>query len=1544
MKTKLVISLLIIAIIAISQLIKPEKNISRTNDNGSLNTTTDTLPFFVGAYCDSKETNKSILVDTLSFNFWHTFLGNRAIQDPHNPSKFYYTPVGWNEHDSLYISNTVTNDYVINVLQSNGAELRALMSRPKIEWLFFAQRSDYQCEDTSSLANKTYNWFYTYKEHQRGGDTIDNSPYGQGARVRYCGLGMSRDSGYVVKGLIANREQVNTGNPGHGCPYPGYGDGQFSWYVKPRLRIDSSFAANIINNDTKICRIEVVNYEGTVIKYQDIKVINFKELPNSSYRGNYMETFYSQPNAPIDLTIESGWQMNPNDKVWNDDNHNCQADYRVFWYGLCDMWIDYVRVDDDRANRLFKVGGDAEYEAMIQREVTDAQNKTSPLMFYIDEFEFNHIPAITFVMNKLQQYAGTQSPPFVLATNNSYDDFYIRHLPSGITLGLEHFKRYCLDSCKVSYYGNTATYCFVKPKFPGTGYQTNLPNTLPDVTNQYVYANVVSPDIYENWLQGYLVNSDTIYRDFIPDCIDLQTLTKMKPEMNSFLSVQTHAHNFEDFLREPTNEEIRMMVNTAVSYGIKGIIYYSYDAFGQDTNGIVNRDTFDVGLTNKLGNNANNTPRYINFYGQRKWESIANTNRTLKQWSPYLKSFKNSEIKSFVYNIDTGRISMRNSTYISELLSFQPDNSLSQDPSYNYDDSNHTYSQVSVFNNGGTANNFTNYFMIVNRRCSPHIQLDLIPGGFRYMKIKFQNNNNAFDKFNNWEIKDIRNDSVIKVFNKNSLNFIDLGWYEPGEGRIYKIAPVMVEGGIFVCNEYVSTSAGSIECKGNITNNGYELEIEKGVTINFKDNVGINFSHSRFKCGMSGGNSNSVTILKGKGSEQWNGINLSACELVDIEKTTFQDIKFSDQLNLQNTAICLNNCENIYIANSTFLLTTPSSGIYAQYSEESEEICNIIAYNTFDVNCSYAPTPINIIATSSSEIPIVLQSNVINNIQRTGGVGISISNVTGGAIKNCVINYFSSGINTLSSSLDLSENTISGDINEASGINELSVSDLNLGMINNLYTGGKNTISSEGKMVNNIYTDHSYFNINEGYYTFNIAESEGNCHLKGSFCGSGENQNIIDAIDNCFQINTTNTNQIDSVFWTQSSTQVEFTFKPYSCELQNMENFIVLQTSDEFNYRDTIYKKSTGGSGGNSNPEELQTSNYKTLKDSINLNLRTRNYSILEDQCRRMLLNYPDSSASIGTVAKLYLSSLTLDTLGDKIGPLKTFLETLILNNQGKTALINRAFYFIQKCKVSLKQYTSALQGFELIITQNPYTYEGLIASWDYASTQLLDSLNGGSGGINSKDINENETELIKQITEYYENDLFKDTIKFTKSDRKIIIQNTERAFDDTKTNGTKKYDDVKKRSERGDEKARVEYQKMKTLNETNKIKQPRTTIELNSIIQKDFQKVFVKTEKPKKQENTIPTKYELYQNYPNPFNPTTKIAFDLPKDAKVKLIIYDILGREIKTIVNNEFKPAGKYINEFNGSQFASGVYFARLLVNQGKDFIAVKKLVLIK
>ena len=89
-----------------------------------------------------------------------------------------------------------------------------------------------------------------------------------------------------------------------------------------------------------------------------------------------------------------------------------------------------------------------------------------------------------------------------------------------------------------------------------------------------------------------------------------------------------------------------------------------------------------------------------------------------------------------------------------------------------------------------------------------------------------------------------------------------------------------------------------------------------------------------------------------------------------------------------------------------------------------------------------------------------------------------------------------------------------------------------------------------------------------------------------------------------------------------------------------------------------------------------------------------------------------------------------------------------------------------------------------------------------------------------------------------------------------------------------------------------------------------------------------------------IPNDFYLYLNYPNPYNPSTTIKFDIPKSSYVKLVIYDVLGREIKTLVNEKLN-AGSYKVDWIGSGYPSGVCFYKLIAD---DFVDTKKMVLLK
>jgi hypothetical protein len=89
-----------------------------------------------------------------------------------------------------------------------------------------------------------------------------------------------------------------------------------------------------------------------------------------------------------------------------------------------------------------------------------------------------------------------------------------------------------------------------------------------------------------------------------------------------------------------------------------------------------------------------------------------------------------------------------------------------------------------------------------------------------------------------------------------------------------------------------------------------------------------------------------------------------------------------------------------------------------------------------------------------------------------------------------------------------------------------------------------------------------------------------------------------------------------------------------------------------------------------------------------------------------------------------------------------------------------------------------------------------------------------------------------------------------------------------------------------------------------------------------------------------VPSEYSLGQNYPNPFNPNTVIKFDIMKKSFVKIIVYDISGREVKRLAEQELN-AGKYSVNFDGGNLSSGIYFYSLLAG---DFTETKKMILVK
>ena len=513
-----------------------------------------------------------------------------------------------------------------------------------------------------------------------------------------------------------------------------------------------------------------------------------------------------------------------------------------------------------------------------------------------------------------------------------------------------------------------------------------------------------------------------------------------------------------------------------------------------------------------------------------------------------------------------------------------------------------------------------------------------------------------------------------------------------------------------------------------------------------------------------------------------------------------------------------------------------------------------------------------------------------------------------------------------------------------------------------MFTGGYNVITVEGQTAKCIQLTNSYLLIHEGYNNFKLEDSAtGNFHLEGTI-PNDLGADPYPAEDNCFEIGYSQ--QVKHNLRWIDETAITLDAVPTNCNAERPENMIVFNLENGIN--DTIRFESGGSGGGerairnyelgiknyeNSISENLKESasnaevvSVKALSDSVSINLRKRNYEKVSGLCREMLTDYADSVNDASIISKLYLAELKQDTSSSRMSELKSFLESYILNNPEKEMMIRQAFYFIQKCKVSLGLYESAMSGFQQIINQFPYSYEGLLASWDYAATSLLNS-NGGSGaGKNSMHISELPDEEIMSYTDD-PNDVY-DKRKFTTDDRKTLNENLTKTFSSQVNKQTREIKSLEEKVSKNEatDGEKKKYQEMRTLKEIVKTRKPETVAIHVSMISDDLSRIIKSTEgevSDKYEANILPTEFALHQNYPNPFNPATKISFDLPQDSKVNLVVYDLLGRKVSRLVNNEFKVAGKYTYDFNGAPLSSGVYFYRI---ETEGFTNAKRMILMK
>jgi hypothetical protein len=660
-------------------------------------------------------------------------------------------------------------------------------TRPPIQKLASGQRSTYQAE---------VNGFYGYSNNvQPTGQNFTDDPYGASGRKAVTG---THNTGYLVSGLIENWEQSDN------AVYCGAGPRDDStWFIKPRMRIDSTVAHG--NPDLLVARIDIFSVNDTLIKSVDIKAGYFLDK-NLFYNGQYIEEFYFQLGMPPDITVKGSidslnkgfYEALTLDSTFHFVESKMHVDYRIWWYGSCDLWVDYVRLDDIMAHELFK----QLWDIRIQQETQEFGDNA--YHFYLDEFRYNNLPCMKYVQNKIKSVRPYLS---LIALNFSCVNVSLKNkLTDNIPF---------LDSLNPAFMMSDHYTLVTSGTNGNPGYRCWLPPNVEPVNKPNLSYLMGTYSQYTNTMQNVKLGSKSGNYDATINLYNLSFVAGMNRMIQDANArgkrhipvIQAHSWMNEESgvigdasLREPTVEEIRVLSNLALCYGAKGIMYFQYGSnlpYYPSANGTPfiypaqeESQWVSLGLAYIDCQPPNCYAKLVhsNYYGQDKAYEMGRINQKLNVLGPILMTLN-------WQNAYSVHIEGADHYYILDMLSIDL-NSTNPNPCYidgqRIDCPSECYWEMGFFYPGYPATgDYSKFFMMVNRRCVPDSPEGT--GDTRQLRIKFDAE--QFPGFNYWKITDVYTNQSV-TFDKNNqgepggmVHLGSLGIFEPGEAKLFHVAP-----------------------------------------------------------------------------------------------------------------------------------------------------------------------------------------------------------------------------------------------------------------------------------------------------------------------------------------------------------------------------------------------------------------------------------------------------------------------------------------------------------------------------------------------------------------------------------------------------------------------------------------------------------------------------------------------------------------------------------------------------------------------------------
>ncbi|MBN1638319.1 MAG: T9SS type A sorting domain-containing protein [Ignavibacteriales bacterium] len=923
----------------------------------------------------------------------------------------------------------------------------------------------------------------------------------------------------------------------------------------------------------------------------------------------------------------------------------------------------------------------------------------------------------------------------------------------------------------------------------------------------------------------------------------------------------------DQYLRAPTPEEISVQGWLGICYGAKGLGYYAVPTYKYPINTEKTKYVYLFGLFDEEGNPFNDIDTIQGLIQDPNKLQVPNERfYAVKKLNQQMDKIKDELLQLTWMDAISGHIE-NSKLYIANVESFNS--------SMVKDNSSETFVEVGFLRKTTDYyNDNCEYFVVVNRRC--------LPSEMRNVKVTI---NKTTSPFNNWKLTEVGTSNSWYVSKTGNFQTT----YNPGEGKLFKMEPVMLVGGTLVTNETVSSS---ITTRGNIT-------VSAGITlqVNAGGNVTLDNSFSIQNNGSIYVNSTGNIILNPYAYLRNNNV---------LQINSGGNITFSNYSYIQNYG----TLKAIGTSSNRARLTRPSNvyGTYQIYSYAGK----VLEYSYANIN----GIKHSINGTTSNLSSMKFNNSILSDIQMMAyysNTRIEYSTLNYSGSTPVHLNFNNSIVRSYFSNYTRYNLVIRyGGTNE-SQVYDCSFNNGTLAMISNIgffyrniflnstygvHNYASNMIINWCRFVNNtngIYCDYnSQLDLNTTYHYENPIDSNnvfnnnkygvyiksngnGNLgtyqeHPSGLWCYGGFNHFILggQTLYNVYSLKSTQI-KAEANFWPYEG--FEYNFKNYG-------NVDVYPTADEivgemsFKVADGKLSKGTGDKKENSDTLMLQA--YILMKDTL----------------------YEDAAEIYKKIIDSKKDDFEVEALINLVYCYKMLKDTTSLNN-----------YLLQK--ESEKQNTKfgrVISSFVVSEFANRGKYQEAIDK----NFDLITKLK------NLKQDKENKEDLASVL--YHQGVLYE----------VLANMNLEPEGDGPKV--------ISKSGEMNEKSKSYFDEILRDLADTE------TAKFLKHFYKNEEQRAFMQME-------VLPTEYKLEGNYPNPFNPSTTIKYSLPFNSNVRLIIYDILGREVVELVNNSEQAGVKKVLwnglTSNGSMVSSGIYIYRIeatSLENSATFNAVEKMMLLK